>query len=220
MNATVLAALAIEAGQVMGQEGIPDEVKALLKKFVEAMAGGGDESPASQAEPPAAGAPPGEDPNKPPMAGAPPGEEKKPPMMRLSPELDQRLRKLEAGLEADKNERKATDEKKRTALLADAKARIPEAQHAFAAGLSLPQLEAYVATLPARGPVERGASALRGGPRGAGGDADGLARLREAMGIPDTSVKLPHRDEVGRKTWPVNGPKALRRALATPEGAQ
>lgn len=53
-NSTALAALAIEAGQMMATEGVPDECKALLKKFVEAMASG-DEPPQSQNEPHAEG---------------------------------------------------------------------------------------------------------------------------------------------------------------------
>lgn len=224
MDPKILAALAIEAGQLMGVEGVPDEVKAFLQKCLEAMAGGG-ESPESQGEPHAAGGPPapGQDPNKPPAAGPPPGEEQKPPMRTAANPLEERMRAIELKIDADTKERKAADERARNSLLAASKARIPDGQAAFAASLPLTQLEQYVATLPGRPPLERNGAALRGpvgqGP-GAGGEPATRARLREAMGIVTKDVELPYRDGSGRKTWPVNGPTALRRALSAEGGAK
>lgn len=207
-NSSVLAALAIKAGQLMAQEGMPEEAKSLFEEFLKAMAGG-DEPPQSQNEPHAAPQRDGEG-----DANTAPSEPGKPPMRAgvNDGEIAARLRRLETHLEIEAKARKSSEEKRRTALLGEAKARIPEGQQAFAASLSAEQLEAYVATLPARAPVDRSQRALRGGDQRTG-DPENQKRLRAAMGIVSTDVELPHRDDAGRKTYPVNGPSALRRAL-------
>lgn len=130
-----------------------------------------------------------------------------------APDYEARLRAIEGQIAKGEKERQAADERRRTAMLTEAKARIPEAQLAFAKALTLEQLTEYVSTLPAGSSVQRGTAALRGRDVRAS-DTETRSRLREAMGIPDTSVRLPSRGEDGRRTWPANAPSALRKALA------
>lgn len=195
----------------------PAAAKAQIQTLVSELekSGTGGDMP-----PPSSAMPPGEDPAKPPMAAAPPGEDpNKPAPCRTSApvtsEIEARLRALEAKHQDEAKARQEEQERRRVALFSANEGRIPEAQRAFAKALPLPQLEAFLSTAPAAPPRERNAGPVRG-PTGSaeGTDPDRLARMRASMGIPDPHAKLPGRDERGRRTWPVNAPSALRRALA------
>lgn len=186
------------------------QIEALVAEAEKAAAG--DEMPA-----PPMSAPSPEDPSKPPMMAAPPGAEEKKPDGAMR-QLEARLRALEStAAEAAKN-RAAEAEKARAALYAENEARVPEAARPFAKGLGLEQLTGYLRTLPERAPAERSAGPTRGPGRTSSADPERLARMRQSMGIPDTTARLPGRDERGRRTWPVNAPSALRKALTAGDG--
>jgi hypothetical protein len=134
-------------------------------------------------------------------------------------QMEQRLRAIESKITEDAKARAAEAEKRRVELYTENEGRIPDAARAFAKGLAAEQLGAYLRTLPERAPVERGAGPTRGPARAGSADPERLARMRQSMGISDTSARLPGRDERGRRTWPANEPSKLRKALAVGEGA-